>query len=158
MLRIVFTLFYSSPKKQHVMFNHVLSNIQWLHVIVAAIAYFALGAVWYSPALFSKQWVKLVNIDISDPNAKKGMGLLFAKTFILIIITSAGLAIFQQILPAIDALGGLKLGLLIGVTLVSTSISINYLYTKKPIALFLIDCGYHILGIAIASAIIAGWH
>ena len=140
------------------MFNQVLSNIHWLHVLVATLAYFALGSVWYSPVLFVKKWIKAANINIDNPDAKKGMGFLFGGSFVLMFITSTGLAFLQQVLPAIDFIGGIKLGLLVSVALVSTSISVNYLYTKKPLALFLIDNGYHIVGITIASAIIAGWH
>ena len=32
--------------------------VNWLAVIVAAVAMFGLGAVWYSPALFVNQWAK----------------------------------------------------------------------------------------------------
>jgi hypothetical protein len=140
------------------MFNQVLSNIHWLHVLVAALAYFALGSVWYSPVLFVKKWIKAANINIDNPDAKKGMGFLFGGSFVLMFIISTGLAVLQQVLPAIDFVGGIKLGLLVSVTLVATSISVNYLYTKKTLALFLIDNGYHIAGMTIASAIIAGWH
>ena len=34
-----------------------LHYINFLAVIVAALAAFGLGAVWYSPLLFAKQWV-----------------------------------------------------------------------------------------------------
>ena len=140
------------------MFNHVLSNINWLHTLVAALAYFALGAIWYSPVLFSPIWVKLNNIDVNKVDAKKGIPTMFAISFILMLITTFGLAVLMQILPAIDAIGGIKLGLLLGVCFSSASISINYLYTKKPMMLYVIDCVYHIIGISIASAILAGWH
>ena len=140
------------------MFSQVLSQIHWLHVFVAALAYFALGSIWYSPALFARQWIKLNNIDVNNPDAKKGMARLFISSFILMCITSTGLAILQQVLPAIDFMGGLKLGLLVSITLVATSVSVNYLYTKKPLGLYFIDNGYHIVGIVIASGIMAGWH
>jgi hypothetical protein len=53
------------------------SEINWLAVLVSGLAYFALGALWYSPVLFSKKWIELGKIDINDPNAKKGVGLMF---------------------------------------------------------------------------------
>ncbi len=139
------------------MFNEVLSHINWLHVLVAAIAYFALGSAWYSPVLFAKKWMKLVNVDFNDPAIKKGMAVTFGGSFVFMLIITFGLAVLLQILPAVNALGGIKLGLLVGLTISSASISINYLYTKKPLALYLIDCGYHTVGIAIAGAILAGW-
>ncbi|MDE3236784.1 MAG: DUF1761 domain-containing protein [Bacteroidota bacterium] len=140
------------------MFSNVLTHINWLHVVVAAVVYFALGAFWYSPAMFSRQWIKLVNLNMNDPNAKKGMGSLFAGSFLLIFILCFGLAVMQQVLPAIDLIGGIKLGLLMGICFAATTMSVNYLYTKKPLLLYFIDGGYHIVGIAVASGIISGWH
>ena len=31
-------------------------DISWIAVVVAAIAAFAIGALWYSPALFARAW------------------------------------------------------------------------------------------------------
>ncbi len=140
------------------MFNQVLEHISWLHILVAALAYFALGSVWYSPVLFAKKWLQLINVDMTNPDAKKGMAAMFAGSFVLMFITSFGLAILMQILPAIDAIGGIKLSLLIGICFSTTAVSINYIYTKKPLLLYVIDCGYHIVGITIAGAILAAWH
>ena len=42
---------------------YIFSYINWLHVLVAAIAYFALGAIWYS-FLFQKPWV-FIGLDIA---------------------------------------------------------------------------------------------
>ena len=145
-----------TPKTNY-MFNQVLSHINWLHVVVAAIAYFAIGSLWYSPVLFAKKWMTLVKVDFNDPAIKKGMAVTFGGSFVLMLIISFGLAVLLQILPAVNMLGGIKLGLLVGLTISSASISINYLYTKKPFALYLIDCGYHIVGIAVAGAVLSGW-
>ena len=34
------------------------SDMNWLAVLVAAVAYFMLGALWYSKALFGNAWIK----------------------------------------------------------------------------------------------------
>jgi hypothetical protein len=34
-----------------------LKDINWLAVLVAGIAYWALGALWYSKILFSNKWL-----------------------------------------------------------------------------------------------------
>jgi hypothetical protein len=101
--------------------------------------------------------MQVVNINFNDPSIKKRMAVTFAGSFVFMFIISSGLAVLLQVLPAVNALGGIKLGLLVGLTISSASISINYLYTKKPLALYLIDCGYHTVGIAIAGAVLAGW-
>jgi hypothetical protein len=140
------------------MFSQVISQISWLHVLVAALAYFALGSIWYSPVLFSKAWIKALGIDINSADAKKGIAGMFIGSFICMFVIATGIAIMHTVLPAINAIGGLKLGIFIGICFSSTTATINYLYQKKPMALYLIDCGYQVVGAAIAGAIIAGWH
>jgi hypothetical protein len=34
-----------------------LGDLNWPAVIVAALAYFAIGAVWYAPPVFGKAWM-----------------------------------------------------------------------------------------------------
>jgi hypothetical protein len=34
-----------------------LNDLNWLAVIVAALAYFAVGAVWYAPPVFGNMWM-----------------------------------------------------------------------------------------------------
>ena len=136
---------------------NVLSNLDWLHIIVATIAYFAIGAIWYS-FLFQKQWIRYHNIDINDPEGKKGVGLIMFTSFIWTFITVTALAVLISkmqidggILPAI------KIGLTTGVCFSALAISTTYLYLKKPLGLHLIDGGYHVAGQIIAAIILVLW-
>src|SRR4051812_43382049 len=90
-----------------------LSDLNWLHVLVAAIAYFALGALWYSP-LFGKKWIAYHKIDINHPDAKKGVGAIMIGSFVWMFITSAALAVLIQRLGLWEAVSGVKLGLFTG--------------------------------------------
>jgi hypothetical protein len=133
-----------------------LSNLNWLHILVAAIAYFALGAIWYS-ALFGKRWVAYQNINMNDPNAKKGTGAIMFGSFIWMFISSIGLAIIVNKLHLSTAMSGVKWGLLTGIAFSSAAISISYLYVKKPAGLHFIDCLYHVVGQIIAAIILCVW-
>ena len=134
----------------------IFSNLNWLHVLVAAIAYFALGAVWYS-ALFGKKWVAYQNINMNDPNAKKGTGAIMTASFVWMLITTIGLAILIHRLGLTGGASGAKLGLLTGLCFSAAAISISYLYVKKPAALHCIDGLYHVLGQVIAAVILCVW-
>ena len=138
------------------MFTEILSNLNWLHVLVAAIAYFALGAIWYS-FLFQKKWLELTGIKMDDPNAKKGAGGVMFCSFVLILVQTIGIAILQHHFGTTTCMNGLKIGVFVSVLFSSTAIAINYLYTMRPTMLYVIDCGYQILGCAIAGAIMAVW-
>ena len=59
------------------------SNANWLAIAVAAVAYFMVGGLWYSKALFGRAWVRTTGFDMNNPEAKKGLGGVMALTFIL---------------------------------------------------------------------------
>ncbi|MDB5278195.1 MAG: hypothetical protein JWR61_3150 [Ferruginibacter sp.] len=135
----------------------IFHHIHWLAVLVAAIAYFALGAVWYSKVLFAKTWLALTKIDASDPNATKGMGAIMGASFATILVACIGLAILAAYLNLGLFSQGLKLGTLTGICFGSTAISNSYLFEKRAIGLHFINGGYTLLGNIIAAVIICVW-
>lgn len=136
------------------MFNSLLSNLHWLAILAGAAAYWLLGAVWYSPLLFANSWVKMVNLKMDDPEARKGMPLLFLGSFVLMFVASTGLGILMQALGVTDAIHAAKLGLLLSVCFSFTAMGVSYLYTRKPAGLYAIDGGYHIIGTVLAAVVI----
>ena len=132
------------------------SNINWLAVVVAAIAFFLVGAVWYS-FLFRDAWIKASAVNVNDPNAKKGVAAMFLSSFVLVLITAVGLALVIARLGSGGWMTGLKVGLVAGVCFCVTSISNSYLYEKRPLALHLINGLYNVVGCVVAGIIIAVW-
>lgn len=67
------------------------SNVNFLAVLVATIAAFFLGFVWYS-FLFGKRWMK--ELGFSEEELKKGanMGMIFGSTLALTFVMGLGLA------------------------------------------------------------------
>jgi len=133
-----------------------LSTINWLHVLIAAIGYFMLGAIWYS-FLFRKKWIAYHRININDPDGKKGVGGVMLTSFVLMFLATAALAVLVNRLELSSAVSGLKLGMLTGLFFSATAISITYLYLKKPLGLHFIDGLYHTCGQIIAAVIICVW-
>ena len=136
-----------------------INNINWLAVLCGALGYFALGALWYSKILFAPKWIEFTKVDVSDPNAKKGMGLLMLMSFVWMFITATGIAIIRDRVGDIDGvMGGIKLGAITGLLFGSSAISISYLYEKRPSGLYWINGGYTLIGNIIAAIIICSWH
>ena len=134
-----------------------LSNLNWLAILIAAIAYFMLGALWYSKLLFANTWIKSTGINTDDPEAKKGVGGIMAFTLLLEFVACIGLAILVHRLNLTLWMSGLKLGLTTGICFAATSIYISYLYQMKPKVLGFIDGGYHLVGHIIAAIILCLW-
>jgi Protein of unknown function (DUF1761) len=135
------------------------SQLNWPAVAVATVAYFMTGGLWYSKLLFGNTWIKSTGIDMSNPEAKKGVGGVMAITFLLEFIICLALAIlaYRMMLTG-GVLSGIKLGLFTGVCFSAVVICISYLYQGRPKALTLIDGGYHIAGNIVAAIILCVWH
>lgn len=130
------------------------SNINWLSVIVASLAAFAIGSVWYSPVMFSKTWQKESNLtDYDLKNAS--MPVIFGAAFVLMFISAVILDMF--IGKDGTAFSGLVAGLLVGIGWIATALGVNYLFGRKSITLFLIDAGYFVVFFAAMGVILGAW-
>jgi hypothetical protein len=135
----------------------LFSQVNWLAVLVGALAYFFLGAIWYS-ALFRNAWIKATGTNMNDPNARKGLAGILIASFILVLITSIGLALIITKVQSSGWMTGAKIGLIGGICFSAATICNSYLYEKRPIALSTINSLYNIVGCVIAGIIIAIWH
>jgi hypothetical protein len=129
--------------------------LNFISVIVATIIYFMLGAVWYSPIMFSKAWASMQQIDMND---KSRMPLMLSLTFVLNFIISIAVALLVSVTYINTFVGGAKLGFLIGCGIAATTMGINYLYGNRPFKLYVIDATYHVLGITLTGIVAAVWH
>jgi hypothetical protein len=137
--------------------TELFSQINLMAVLVAAVAYFMLGALWYSKPFFGSKWAAAVGMDMNDPDKGKGMGKMMAGTFLLIIVTGIGIALLVNRIDLTSLVSGLKLGLITGICFATTAVSISFIYESRPAALYFIDCGYHLAGHLIAAIILVLW-
>ncbi len=135
----------------------VFTDINWLAVLVAGIAYWMLGALWFSKALFANRWIASHGIRIDDPNSKKNMAAIMIGSLILMLVIVIGMAIIVEKTGMAGWEMGAKLGLLTGVCFSFTAISITYLYLQKPTSAHFIDGLYHVVGQVIAGIILCSW-
>lgn len=142
------------------MLNQFLTHANWLAIVVAAIAYFALRALWFS-ALFRKQWMALNNIPEPTPEKQEQMKSmmmpLFVKTFLMGAVVALVLAFLVNALSIRHCVPGIKLGLLLSAVGCIPLVMAD-MYLMKPTKLWFIDAGYHIVGITLMSIIISVWH
>lgn len=135
----------------------IFDEINWLAALVGGICYFALGALWYSKALFANKWIQYTKVDPTNPEARKGAGTIMLFSFVWMMITAFGLAVLRAYLDKEGWMSGLKLGLLTGICFGASAISVSYLYEKRPFGLHLINNGYTVLGHVITAIIICSW-
>ena len=125
--------------------------MNWLAIGLGTVAFFAVGALWYT-VLFGKAWQNAVGL--SDEQLKTGanMPLIFATCFVLefVVVLTLG-HLFAFLHPGNHAKMMIATGF--GLAIMSPAIGISYLYQRKPLKLFLIDAGHFVVGMAAVGAV-----
>jgi len=131
------------------------STINWLAVLVAAVASFAIGSLWYSPVLFGKVWQR--EAEMTDEKIKNGnMAKIFGLAFVLSFIISLCLALFFA--GQVSFTEGLMYGFFTGAFWVAAALGILYLFEHKSLKLWFINAGYHIVTFTVMGGILGAWH
>jgi hypothetical protein len=123
-----------------------MEHMNWLGVVLGAVAFFAVGAIWYT-VLFGRAWQRATGL--SDEQLKTGanMPLIFGTCLLLELLVSLTVGhIFAFTAPSDRSKMMIAVGLAVGIMI--PAIGICYLYLRKPLKLFLIDAGHFIVGMA----------
>ena len=121
----------------------VMTNINWLAVVVAAVSTFVLGGLWYGP-LVGKAWMRATGM--TEEELGGAMGRIFAGAFLLQFLTAFALAMF------IGSDAGLSFGVF-----AATALGVVYLFERRSFALWAIDATYQILAFTLMGAILGAW-
>ena len=131
------------------------ASINYLAVLVAALAAYFFGALWYSSVLFGNTWLRALGKSKEElPSPTLPMLINFILTF----ITALGLALLIQGLGIITFLDGILIGLVVAIAFILTNTLSEYLYTGASMKLFWIHAGYRVIYILIMGAILGVWH
>jgi hypothetical protein len=125
-----------------------------LSVLLAAIAAFAAGAVWYMS--LAKPWMKDVRMPLGADGKPEGgqdpKVMVFGFVMHLLV---AGMMRHVFSLAGIDTAGaGLVAGLGVGLFFITPWIALNNAYAMRPRRLTLIDGGYATLACAIMGLVL----
>ena len=132
-----------------------LLDVNWIAVVVGALAGFVVGGIWYGPVM-GKKWMGAVGL--SEEQIKQGnMGLIYGGAFAFSLIASWALAhtfasYAQDLSFAVKVMTsfGVALGFIV------PAIGTNYLFSQKNKTLFFIDAGYWLL-FYIAMGAVHAW-
>jgi len=123
--------------------------MNWLAIGLGTVAFFAVGALWYT-VLFGKAWQKAVGL--SDEQLKTGanMPLIFGTCFVLEFVVVLTLGHLYAFLHASDHVK-MMIATGFGLAIMSPAVGINYLYQRKSLRLFLIDAGHFVVGMVVVG-------
>ncbi len=131
-----------------------MSSVNWLAVLVAAVATFLIGGLWYGP-LFQKPWMSASGVT-EERMREGGTARIFGVAFVLQLIAAVVLAMFigAEATPAFGTAAGLAVGLF----WVATSLGVIYLYERRSLAHWAVNAGYQVVSYTVMGAILGVWH
>ena len=123
-------------------------------VLVATVASVVLGALWYSPILFGKEWVAALGKteDELGSGTPAMIGSVFAS-----VVSAVALAVVIGAFGATTLAAGASVGALCGFGLVATAILSDALFSGWSWTRYFIQAGYRVVYLIAMGAIIGGW-
>ena len=134
------------------LFDH-FDELNWWAVLVAAAAFFVLGAIWYSNALFGKQYRAAIG-------AEEGASMQATALVVNAIgwfIAAVALALIAKAIGADNAVDGLVLGLVASFGFIGTNRIVGQFYEGRNTALMRVNAPYNLLGYLLMGVILAVW-
>ncbi len=124
-------------------------------VIVAAIAYWLLGAVWFG-VLFSKPWMDYEHMTVEQAKSINPV-LPYVISFVLNLLIAFVLAQLIQWRSAYTASRGAAVGAILWIGILGPITFTTYMYEMRPKELFAINEFYPLAGLILMGTILGAW-
>lgn len=134
------------------------AGLNYLAVVLAAVASFLFGGVWYG--VFSKAWMEAADISLDEIRAVSGATAVapYIIAFVAQLVMAYVLAgILGHIGPGqVTPRNGLIAGAICWAGFVASSLAVNHAFQGAKFRLTLIDAG-HWLGVLLIQGAVIGW-
>lgn len=131
-----------------------LTSVNWLAVMLATLAYFVLGALWFTP-LFGRAWDR--SLGIERKRGERYPAIYYVVPFVSGLLVSAATAVLVRAVGIEGWADAALLGLVVGIGFSAAVTFTNAVTptTRHPLAFAAITGSYHVVGAVIAAVIIA---
>jgi len=131
-------------------------GINYWAVLVATVAAFVMGGLWYSPLLFGKAWAKLRGNDLEAAGTQMRPPEILAE-FARGLVVAAVLAGFVVHLGVVNWAGAIYLGLAVWIGFQATSIIGSVIHENYPWKLYAIHTGDALAKTLVMAVILGVW-
>lgn len=131
-------------------------GVNWWAVLVAFVAVFALGSVWYSRLMFFPVWSRLESLD-DEKMRNANMPLVFGQ---MLVGNALGVLALAWLMAGLEITGwwdGLLFGLLVGVAFRAGAFLVHNGFAQRHPLVTLIDSGHDAVSLALAGVILGVW-
>ncbi|MDQ2950777.1 MAG: DUF1761 domain-containing protein, partial [Chloroflexota bacterium] len=113
--------------------------MNWLAIIIAAIANMIIGFLWYGTWAFGKSWMQLSGRTMGEGQQP---GPLYALTIVGAIVQAIAMSWFASQTGVHSGSAGSILGLLVGLGFIAPAMFADVLFAGRPARLYAITAGY----------------
>ena len=92
----------------------VLSDLNWLAVLVAALAYFAIGALWYAPPVFGKMWMAAGGMAMPEAGTRPSPAI-YLTPLVGSVLSAIALGMLAKATDTETLQQGIALGLVVAI-------------------------------------------
>lgn len=131
--------------------------VNYLAVLVSALAMMVVGWAWYSPMMFAKPWMALQNMTPDKEQGKKDMPKFMVLMFIGTLVTSSVMAHVVYAFGSDGVWGGVQAGIWMWLGFVAPVMMGNYMFGRRPAKLYAIDVFHTLVALVISGVILTVW-
>ncbi len=132
------------------------SGINYLAVIVAAVVYMIIGAIWYSPFLFGKAWMAGIG-KTKEQVAADFSPINYLWAILSAFFVSYGVARIMDWTNSYSIGDAIQISLLCGVVFIAAAMWVTDRFEGRIVGLTIINIFYHLVSIVVAGIIIGLW-
>ncbi len=129
--------------------------VNYVTVLIAALVYFVIGAIWYAPFFFGhRKHHDTATLTEAEHKHHFGPAVSYIGEFIISFIISYVLAIFMQVSQADDVLEGIAVAFWVWLGFIATTHFSAVLWDRKTLKSFFIHAGFMLVGFIAMGATI----
>lgn len=136
------------------MITDYFSDLNWLAVLVATVAWFAFSAVWYSVPAMSNAWQKAAKVD---PDQGGSFAVALVVSFASYLVTTVAVALVAAGIGATTVADGVALGVVLGMGFGVASALVSQVYEAKGSSYWLINGVNAVISMTIVAVIVSVW-
>ena len=133
-----------------------VSELNWLAVVAVTLLAFGVGAVWYTPAIFGKAWMKSIGLKESDAK-KANMTKAILLTLVGTFVTASAMGVLVQVLDLTSLWQGATFGILVAVAFLATNKVMQAQFELRPLSYNVITSAADVVTLGLMGAILAVW-
>lgn len=137
----------------------MFTQLNYLAILVAAVAAFILAFAWYMPPVFGLRWAALTKryTGLSDTQLAANMPMKVGLWFVGFLVNAFALAVMVNLTGATDIATAITLGAIVGLGVGAVVGSWPPIHAQQPIGIWLMNSGLFLLQQIAMASILTLW-